>query len=50
VELKNGHISVAVRVNGELRATEADLSIGAVSPIYSITKMLTAICVLRWQR
>lgn len=47
MELNNGHISVAVRVNGELRATGSELPRNAVFPIYSITKTLTALCVLR---
>ncbi|HEY2905871.1 MAG TPA: serine hydrolase domain-containing protein [Vicinamibacterales bacterium] len=40
-------ISAAVRVNGELRTTPADLPPDALFPIYSITKTLTAMCVLR---
>lgn len=47
MELNNGQISVAVRVNGELRATAAEPPRNAVFPIYSMTKTLTAICVLR---
>lgn len=43
----NSQISVAVRVNGELRAIVGELPGNAVFPIYSITKTLTAICVLR---
>jgi D-alanyl-D-alanine carboxypeptidase len=40
-------VAVAVRVNGELLATPTDFPTDAVFPIYSITKALTAICVLR---
>ena len=40
-------LSVALRINGELRDTEADLTPEARFPVYSITKTLTAICVLR---
>ncbi len=40
-------LSAAVRVNGSLVPVQADLPIDAVFPIYSITKTLTAICVLR---
>jgi D-alanyl-D-alanine carboxypeptidase len=43
----DGRISAAVRVNGELRSVPTDLPAHAVFPIYSITKTLTAICVLR---
>jgi D-alanyl-D-alanine carboxypeptidase len=45
----NSHLrtAVAVRVNGQLRSTPADLPADALFPIYSITKTLTAICVLR---
>jgi D-alanyl-D-alanine carboxypeptidase len=45
----NSHprIAVAVCVNGQLRSTPADLPADALFPIYSITKTLTAICVLR---
>ena len=43
----NGLISAAVRVNGELRPTPTDVSAQAIFPIYSITKTLTAICLLR---
>jgi len=43
----NGRISTAVRVNGELGSTAADLPADALFPVYSITKTLTAICVLR---
>ena len=39
--------SVAIRVNGRLLPVDADLSSSAIFPIYSITKTLTAICVLR---
>jgi D-alanyl-D-alanine carboxypeptidase len=45
--LSNGQVSAAVRVNGELRTTATDLPVNALCPIYSITKTLTAICVLR---
>ena len=45
--MSDGQVSAAIRVNGELRATAADLPADAVFPIYSITKTLTAICVLR---
>jgi D-alanyl-D-alanine carboxypeptidase len=37
----------AIRVNGDLRSTPGDLPTNALFPIYSITKTLTAICVLR---
>ncbi len=40
-------MSAAVRVNGELRSAPTDLPADALFPIYSITKTLTAICVLR---
>jgi len=40
-------ISVAVRINGELRDYPTDLSVDSTFPIYSITKTLTAICALR---
>lgn len=43
----NGRVSAAVRVNGELRFTRTDFPADAIFPIYSITKTLTAICVLR---
>jgi CubicO group peptidase (beta-lactamase class C family) len=43
----DGRISAAVRVNGELRSVATDFPAHAVFPIYSITKTLTAICVLR---
>jgi len=43
----NGRVSAAVRVNGELRSIQTDFPPHAVFPIYSITKTLTAICVLR---
>ena len=43
----SGRISTAVRVNGELGSTPADLPADALFPVYSITKTLTAICVLR---
>jgi D-alanyl-D-alanine carboxypeptidase len=36
-----------LRVNGELRSLPTDLPADSVFPIYSITKTLTAICVLR---
>ena len=36
-----------MRVNGELRPTPTDASAQAILPIYSITKTLTAICLLR---
>jgi len=39
--------AVAVRINGVLRDHQTDLSTDSVFPIYSITKTLTAICVLR---
>jgi D-alanyl-D-alanine carboxypeptidase len=42
-----GRISAAVRVNGELRPVATDFPRASVFPIYSITKTLTAICVLR---
>lgn len=40
-------VSAAMRVNGELRSIPADLPGNTVFPIYSITKTLTAICVIR---
>jgi D-alanyl-D-alanine carboxypeptidase len=40
-------MSVAVRINGELRDYPADLCADSTFPIYSITKTLTAICALR---
>src|SRR6266571_477010 len=40
-------VAVAVRINGVLRDHQTDLSTDSVFPIYSITKTLTAICVLR---
>jgi D-alanyl-D-alanine carboxypeptidase len=40
-------VSVAVRINGELRDYPTDLGTDSAFPIYSITKTLTAICVLR---
>jgi D-alanyl-D-alanine carboxypeptidase len=43
----DGRVSAAVRVNGELRPAPADFPADAIFPIYSITKTLTAICVLR---
>jgi D-alanyl-D-alanine carboxypeptidase len=42
-----GRVSAAVRINGELRSIATDFPAHAVFPIYSITKTLTAICVLR---
>jgi D-alanyl-D-alanine carboxypeptidase len=40
-------VAVAVRVNGVLRDYPTDLSRDSVFPVYSITKTLTAICILR---
>jgi D-alanyl-D-alanine carboxypeptidase len=40
-------VAIALRVNGQLRSTPAHLPADALFPIYSITKTLTAICVLR---
>jgi D-alanyl-D-alanine carboxypeptidase len=40
-------VSIALRINGELRDTQTELSPETVFPIYSITKTLTAICALR---
>src|SRR5262245_52844703 len=40
-------VSIALRINGDLREAQTDLSPEAVFPIYSITKTLTAICALR---
>ena len=40
-------VAVAVRINGVLRDHPTDLSTDSVFPVYSITKTLTAICVLR---
>lgn len=42
-----GRVSAAVRVNGELRSIATKFPADAVCPIYSITKTLTAIWVLR---
>ena len=42
-----GRVSAAVRVNGELHAVPTEFPPHSVFPIYSITKTLTAICVLR---
>ena len=42
-----GRVSAAVRVNGEHRPIATDFPAHTVFPIYSITKTLTAICVLR---
>ena len=44
---EGGRVSAAVRVNGELRAVATEFPAHSVFPIYSITKTLTAICVLR---
>ena len=43
----DGRFSAAVRINGELHSIPTDLPSHAIFPIYSITKTLTAICVLR---
>src|SRR5947208_2297609 len=43
----DGRIAATIRVNGELRSTPTDFEADAIFPIYSITKTLTAICVLR---
>ena len=43
----DGRVSAAVRVDGELRSTPTDFPVDAIFPIYSITKTLAAICVLR---
>ena len=43
----DGRVSAAVRVNGQLRSILTDFPAHAVFPIYSITKTLTAISVLR---
>jgi D-alanyl-D-alanine carboxypeptidase len=43
----SGRVSAAVRVDGQLRAIPTDYPAQSVFPIYSITKTLTAICVLR---
>src|SRR5262245_32750754 len=40
-------LSMALRINGELRDTPTELSPETVFPIYSITKTFTAIWVLR---
>ena len=40
-------VAVAVRVNGVLRDHPTDLSPDSIFPVYSITKTLTAVCVLR---
>ena len=42
-----GRVSAALRVNGELRDAPTDFPADAIFPIYSITKTLTALCVLR---
>jgi D-alanyl-D-alanine carboxypeptidase len=42
-----GRVSAAVRLNGELRPILTEFPVDAVFPIYSVTKTLTAICVLR---
>lgn len=42
-----GRVSAAVRVDGELRSVATEFPAHSVFPIYSITKTLTAICVLR---
>ena len=47
MELSDGQVSAAVRINGELRSITTDLPADALFPIYSITKTLTAICALR---
>src|SRR6185369_17161897 len=47
MELNEGQVSAAVRLAGELRPIATDLPADARSPIYSITKTLTAICALR---
>jgi D-alanyl-D-alanine carboxypeptidase len=39
--------SVAIRRNGELLAVDSEIASSAVFPIYSITKTLAAICVLK---
>jgi D-alanyl-D-alanine carboxypeptidase len=44
---ERARVSAAVRVNGELRAITSDFPAHSLFPIYSITKTLTAICVLR---
>ena len=43
----DGQFSAAIRINGELHSIPTNLPPDAVFPIYSITKTLTAICVLR---
>jgi D-alanyl-D-alanine carboxypeptidase len=40
-------VAVAVRINGVLSDHASDLSPDSIFPVYSITKTLTAICVLR---
>jgi len=42
-----GRVAAAFRVGGELRPIATDFPAHSVFPIYSITKTLTAICVLR---
>jgi len=42
-----GRVAAAVRVNGVLGSVPTDFPAGSIFPIYSITKTLTAICVLR---
>jgi len=42
-----GRVAAAVRVNGVLRSVPTDFTADSIFPIYSITKTLTAICVLR---
>ena len=40
-------LAAAVRLNGSLIPSQADLPPDAIFPIYSITRTLRAICVLR---
>ena len=42
-----GRVAAAFRVNGVLRSVPTDFPADSIFPIYSITKTLTAICVLR---
>jgi len=47
LQSQRAHTSVGVRINGALYPVATDLPIDSVFPIYSITKTLVAICVLR---
>jgi len=45
--MADGQLSTAVRVSGRLQPVRTDLPVDALVPVYSITKTLTAICLLR---